>query len=80
MSKKIMLDSSILVEYRKGSKTDLLKAISTSADWIPCIGQVVVSEYLYYHLAIFSGKSPRSVQSAKEVQQVLAKGLPATFL
>lgn len=80
MGKRIVLDSSILVEYRKGTKTDLLQAIAASSAWIPCIGQVAVSEYLYYHLAIFSGKSPRSVQSAKEVNLILGKGWPSSFL
>ena len=80
MSSKIFLDSSILVEYRKGFQTDLLEAIVANQAFAPVISQVVVSEYLYYHLAIFSGKSPMSVKSAGEVGKYLSIGDPDTFL
>lgn len=80
MSNKIFLDSSILVEYRKGTQTDLLEAIVTNTDFEPLINQVVVSEYLFYHLAIFSGKSPMSVKSANQIMQYLSIGDPDGFL
>jgi uncharacterized protein len=80
MSNKIFLDSSILVEYRKGVQTDLLEAIVTNIDFEPLINQVVVSEYLFYHLAIFSGKSPMSVKSAADIQKYLSVGDPEGFL
>lgn len=35
-----------------------------NAEWEPVISQAVVSEYLFFHLAIFSGKSPLSVKTA----------------
>ncbi|MBK7410194.1 MAG: hypothetical protein IPJ40_20345 [Saprospirales bacterium] len=44
MPSKILLDSSILVEYRKGNRTDLLEAILLNSDWTPVITQTVVSE------------------------------------
>lgn len=74
------MDSSILVEYRKGIQTDLLEAIVANQVFTPVISQVVVSEYLFYHLAIFSGKSPMSVKSAGEIDKYLSIGDPDTFL
>jgi predicted nucleic acid-binding protein len=43
-----ILDSLVLIEYRKGTKTDLLESIVANRDLEPVINQVVVSEYLYY--------------------------------
>lgn len=67
MSSSIFLDSSLLIEYRKGTQTDLFEAIMAGMDWQPFISQAVVSEYLFFHLAIFSGKAPLTVKSNKEV-------------
>ncbi len=80
MSNKIFLDSSILVEYRKGTQTDLLEAVILNTSFEPVINQVVVSEYLYYHIAVFSGKSPMRVKSAGEIEKYLNVGDPDTFL
>ena len=80
MSSSIFLDSSLLIEYRKGTQTDLFEAIMADADWQPYISQTVVSEYLFFHLAIFSGKAPLTVKSNKEVGQVLASSSPEIFL
>lgn len=80
MPNKILLDSSILVEYRKGTHTDLLDAILLNFDWVPVITQTVVSEYLFHHLAIFSGKAPLTIKMAKEVSHYLKLGDPFLFL
>lgn len=80
MPSKILLDSSILVEYRKGTQTDLLDAILLSPNWKSVITQSVVSEYLFFHLAIFSGKAPLSVKTANEIGQYLKVGDPGLFL
>lgn len=80
MSNKIFLDSSILVEYRKGVQTDLLEGIIANEAFELLINQVVVSEYLYYHIAIFSGKSPMTIKSAKEIKKYLSMGDPDGFL
>lgn len=80
MTKNIFLDSSVLVEYRKGTNTDLLESIMLSNYVEPVINQIVVSEYLYYHIAIFSGKSPMTIKSASEVSKYLEIGAPEAFL
>lgn len=80
MSNKIFLDSSVLIEYRKGTKTDLLESIVANKAFEPVINQVVVSEYLYYHIAIFSGKSPMTIKSAGDIKKYLSMGDPDLFL
>ncbi len=80
MGSSIFLDSSLLIEYRKGTQTGLFEAIMADTDWKPCISQAVVSEYLFFHLAIFSGKAPLTVKSNQEIRQVLANGSPEAFL
>lgn len=80
MSNKIFIDSSILIEFRKGSKSELLSAIFSSDQWTPTIPSVVVSEYLFHHLAIFSGKSPLSVKSSRTISQYIRQGNPDSFL
>lgn len=80
MPSKILLDSSVLVEYRKGTQTELLEAILLNAEWEPVISQAVVSEYLFFHLAIFSGKSPLSVKTANEIGEFIQLGKPGLFL
>jgi uncharacterized protein len=79
MSNRILIDSSILIEYRKGAKTEMLEDI-IKANWEPLICQPVVSEYLFFHIAIFSNKSPLSVKEAKEIDKYLKMGDPTAFL
>ncbi|MBK8490488.1 MAG: hypothetical protein IPL49_06150 [Saprospirales bacterium] len=79
MPSKILLDSSILVEYRKGNRTDLLEAILLNSDWTPVITQTVVSEYLFHHIAVFSGKAPLSLKMANEIGHYLKQGDPFLF-
>ena len=55
MNNRIFVDSSILIEYRKGSKTDLWDAILSDTDTVPCLNQTVVSEYLFHHMSLFGG-------------------------
>ncbi len=80
MSSRIFIDTSILVEYRKGSRTGLWEAILKNTDVAPCLNQAVVSEYLFYHLAIFTGKSPRTIKEADRIREILQKYDPFPFL
>lgn len=76
----IFLDSSILVEYRKGVQTALFDAIMEDETLNPCINQAVVSEYLFYHLAIFGGKSPLTLKTNGDAAFVMQKYDPLPFL
>jgi hypothetical protein len=61
MSNSIFIDSSLLVEYVKKAQTDLLNALQGDSTLNLFINQTVVSEYLFHHLAINGGKSPRTL-------------------
>lgn len=80
MSSRIFIDTSVLVEYRKGSKTALWEAILKNTDVTPCLNQAVVSEYLFYHLAIFAGKSPRTIKETGKIAEIFQKHDPFPFL
>ena len=72
MSNKILLDSSILIEYIKGSKTDLLDALLQSNHSL-FYNPVIASEYLFHLLAVSANKSPLSVKSSNKIREVLEK-------
>ena len=80
MSSSIFLDSSLLIEYRKGAQTELFEAIIADLNWQPYISQTVASEYFFFHLAIFSGKAPLTIKSNNDIGHVLASGAPEDFL
>ncbi|GAB4247160.1 MAG: type II toxin-antitoxin system VapC family toxin [Saprospiraceae bacterium] len=80
MNNRIFVDSSILIEYRKGSKTDLWDAILSDTDAVPCLNQTVVSEYLFHHMSLFGGKSPMSIKESGKVETVLLVKNPLPFL
>ena len=79
-SKRVFLDSSVLVEYRKGSRTDLLDKLLDDKSIELIISQVVVSEYLYHLLGIFGGKAPLTIKGAGEIGQTLRRGNPNGLL
>lgn len=76
MSSKIFLDSSILIEYRKGSKTKLLDHLLDEPQYELFISQSVVSEYLYHILALFGGKSPLSLKTSGTIASTLSPQIP----
>ena len=54
---KIFLDSSILVEYVKGAKTDLLDYLLNDGNYTLFISQIVISEFYFHALAAYGSKS-----------------------
>lgn len=79
-SKRVFLDSSVLVEYRKGARTNLLDHLLDDESIELTISQVVVSEYLYHLLGIFGGKAPLTLKGAGEIGQTLRSGSPNGLL
>ncbi|MEM0992198.1 MAG: twitching motility protein PilT, partial [Bacteroidota bacterium] len=68
MSNRIFLDSSILIEYRKGIKVALLdQLIQHSNDLDLCMSETVSSEYLFHLLALFGQKSPLALKESKTI-------------
>ncbi len=58
----ILIDSSVLIEYIKGNKTELLEAIFEN-NLQPCINHIIYSEFIYYYLSVMSGKSPLTLKT-----------------
>ena len=80
MSNSIFVDSSLPVEYIKGAKRDLMDALLNDKSVRLCISQTVVSEYLYYHLAEYGQKSPRTLKENGSIPRILNSMEPLPFL
>ncbi|MEM1326525.1 MAG: PIN domain-containing protein [Bacteroidota bacterium] len=77
MSNRIFLDSSILVEYRKGTKTALLDRLLQHVGKLElCISETVSSEYLFHLLALFGQKSPLTLKESKSIGKHLKQARP----
>ncbi len=80
ISNEIFIDSSVLVEYRKGNQLPFLDAMLADNRFLLCISQAVTSEYLFHHLAIAAGKSPLAINMAGNIAQMLQTRDPLSFL
>lgn len=80
MSNKLLVDSSLLVEYRKGNHLEVLDAMLAEPACELFISQTVVSEYLFHHLAIVGGKSPRTIKENGAIFSVIEQRNPVLFL
>ena len=80
MTSKIFLDSSILVESTKGSKTELYDYLVSRNDYEKCISQIVLSEYTFYLLIIEDGKAPLTLKRDGAISNVIEQHNPVSFL
>lgn len=80
MTSRIILDSSILVEYFKQNKTDLLDYIAGTNRYELCINSSVLSESAFQWLALFGAKAPRTLQKTEVIGQILTENSPISFL
>jgi len=81
MSNRVFLDSSILVEYYKGTKTDLLETLLLEMpETRLCICQTTLSEYFFQCLKIDSGKAPLTVKSSGKISETLSETDHSEFL
>lgn len=76
----IFIDSSILVEFKKQSKTDLLLHLLENPNLELVINSIVLSEYTFYLLAIEGEKAPRTIKERGEIQTILERDQPENFL
>lgn len=76
---KVFLDSSLLVEYIKETKTELLKYLVTSKRNL-YISSTVVSEFFYYYLAVQGKKSPLTLKVNQKISGCLYEGKYTGFL
>lgn len=75
----IFIDSSLLVEFIKDRKVALLRELLSDELAHLYISETVVSEYLLYFLAVNGNASPRAIQSAGKVKDILGTHFPADF-
>ncbi len=75
----VFLDSSILIEYIKGTQTELLDAIFDSS-FIPQINHIVYSEFMFHFLSVMSGKSPLTLKGSLKIKQLLELHEPIEFV
>lgn len=80
MNNSIFVDSSLLIEYRKSNQTDFLDELLGESGIRLFISQTVVSEYLFYHLAIFGKKSPRTLKENGAISAIVKANDPRLFL
>ena len=80
MNNKIFIDSSILIEYYKGTKRDLFRALLSDSSFSLFINQTVLSEYLFHHLGISGGKAPLTLKTDNAIPAILNSYDPFPFL
>jgi len=77
---KVFIDSSVLVEYMKGNSTEFYEALLLKNHEGLFINQVVFSEFVFYFIALKSGKSPLTVKMANEIPPTLSNQNPLELL
>ena len=77
---KILLDTSVLIEYIKGSRTKLLESLINNEKNKLYINDIVYSEFMFHFLSVISGKSPFTLKKKNEISNLLLKYDPIEFL
>ncbi len=72
---KIFIDSSILIEYIKGTKTELLDKL-LSSDCELYSNSIVYSEFMFHYLAVMGEKSPLTLKVKKQIKVLTEKYNP----
>ncbi len=76
---RILIDSSILIEYEKQTQTELLDYLLASNHML-YFNAIIASEYLYILLGILAQKSPMSVAESGRVAETLDRYEGPLFL
>jgi predicted nucleic acid-binding protein len=71
MNSKLFLDSSILVEWAKKTQPDFYNHLTENTAYDLCISQIVLSEFVYYWLAVGGGKAPVTLKRDSAIPAVL---------
>lgn len=80
MINNLVLDSSILIEYAKNNRTELMDHLVSTMPGRMCINSAVLSEYMYHWLGNNGGKSPRSLQQSRQINSLIQLNNPLYFL
>jgi|GEM_PF-234593 len=73
------IDSSVLIEYIKGTQTELLELIFTSKT-DNYINHIVYSEFIYHFLSVMSGISPLRLKTSSLISEILEEHDPLEFI
>jgi len=73
------IDSSVLIEYIKGTQTELLELLFASKT-DNYINHIVYSEFIYHFLSVMSGKSPLTLTKSSGISKILKKHKPIEFI
>lgn len=75
----IFLDSSILIEYTKEDRVDLLEEMLLRQ--LPLgYNSIVLTEYVYHFMGYHGGRSPRALQEARRIPDVFSEYNPMIML
>lgn len=70
MTNRIVIDSSILVEYVKNIKVKLLDSLLLNQ--FSChINETIISEFYFHFLKLSTGKAPATLQSSGKIKEVM---------
>ncbi len=74
MTNRVMVDSSVLIEYIKKKKTGLLDSLLNEDSIELYINETIISEFLFNFLKINATASPLSLQSSKRIKEIMESG------
>jgi predicted nucleic acid-binding protein len=76
---RIFLDTSILIEYIKGTKTTLLERLIKEENQL-YINSIVYSEFMFHFISAVTGKSPFTIKQKKRIKEILNIYEPIEFI
>ncbi len=71
MTNRILIDSSVLIEYVKNNKVKLLVSVIDNKFSFCYINETIISEFYFHFLKLSTGKAPASLQSSRRIKEVL---------
>jgi len=71
ITNKVLIDSSILIENRKGNFVNFLHDLFFDNSIQVCINDIVVSEFLFYFIILQTGKAPLTIKEKKQIDKVI---------
>lgn len=79
-SKRVFLDSSVLVEAYKGRNTKLLFSLGSNRQLELHFSETVISEFYFHVVAFETAVAPRTAKEKQIISQALAQSQPQTLL
>jgi predicted nucleic acid-binding protein len=63
----IFIDSSVIVEYIKDNRTEVLEKLISSKHEL-FVNGIVFSEFMFYYLSVIGEKSPLTIKENKQIK------------